>query len=202
MGEELLSLSRCPTNYTMCFSGYITNGYRFHTLTREKNLQSQNSGVFVVGNTGDETTNIDYYGVLTDVIMLEYLGGNRVVLFRCNWWDVHDVGRGVKVDKFGVVSLNSERFLKINDPFVLASQASQVFYCNDVANKGWVVALKMEPRDVYDISMPTDDEFQVEDDNNEMISSANLFDDVYQEMESSHRKLNAFDSSLFDVEVE
>ena len=127
MGDELLSLSRRPTNYTMCFSGYITNGYRFHTLTREKNLQSQNSGVFVVGNTGVGATDIDYYGVLTDVIMLEYLGGNRVVLFRCNWWDVHDVGRGIQVDKFGFVSLNSQRFLQTNYPFVLASQTSQVF---------------------------------------------------------------------------
>ena len=134
--------------------------------------------------------------------MLEYLGGNRVVLFRCNWWDVHDVGRGVKVDKFGFVSLNSQRLLKTNDPFVLASQASQVFYCNDVANKGWLVALKVQPRDVYDISMPIGDEFQVENDNDEITSSANLFDDVYQAMESSHRRLNVSDSSLFDVKVE
>ena len=158
MGEELLSLSRC---YTMCFSGYITNGYRFHTLTREKNRQSQNNGVFVVGNTGVGTTDIDYYGVLTYVIMLEYLGSNRVVLFRCNWWDVHDVGRGVKVGKFGFVSLNSQRFLKTNDPFVLASQASQVFYCNDVANKGWLVALKVQPRDVYDIQCQQEMNFKL-----------------------------------------
>ena len=156
----------------------------------------------MVGNTGVGTIHIDYCGVFPDVLMLEYLRGNRVVLFLYNWWDVHDVGRGVKVDKFGFVNLNTQKFLKTNDPFVLASQALQVFYCNDVANKGWVVVLKVEPRDVYDISMPTGDEFQVKDDNDEMTSSANLFDDVYQEMESSHRKLNAFDSSLFDVEVE
>jgi len=35
-----------------------------------------------------------------------------------------------------------------------------------------------------------------------MTSSANFFDDVYQEVESSHRRLNVSDSSLFDVEVE
>jgi len=50
--------------------------------------------------------------------------------------------------------------------------------------------------------MPTGDEFQVENDNGEMTSSANFFDDVYQEVESSHRRLNVSDSSLFDVEVE
>ena len=65
------------------------------------------------------------------------------MLFRCNWWDVHDAGRGVKVDKFGVVSLYSERLLKENDPFILASQASQGFYCDDVASKGWLIAVKV-----------------------------------------------------------
>ena len=27
---------------------------------------------------------ISYYGVLTDVIELHYLGGNRVILFKCD----------------------------------------------------------------------------------------------------------------------
>ena len=154
LGDELLSLSRCPTNYGTSFSGYITNGYRFHTQSREKNLQTQNSGVFVLGNMGAGTENIDYYGVLTEVVRLEYMGGNHVVLFRCNWWDVHDAGRGVKVDKFGFVSLNSKRLLKGNIPFIFASQASQVFYCDDVASKGWLIVIKVQACNVYDISMP------------------------------------------------
>ena len=85
MREELLSSSSRPTNYTMCFNGHITIGYRFDTLTREKNLQSQNCAEFVVGNIWVGKTDIDYHGGLTDVIMLEYLRGNRGMLFCCNW---------------------------------------------------------------------------------------------------------------------
>ena len=63
MRDELLSLLHCPTNYRTSFSGYVTNGYRFHTHSRKKNLQTQNSGVFVLGNMGAGTENKDYYGI-------------------------------------------------------------------------------------------------------------------------------------------
>jgi len=34
---------------------------------------------------GDENTgNLDYFGVLIDIIELNYFGGNNVVLFKCD----------------------------------------------------------------------------------------------------------------------
>ena len=33
-----------------------------------------------------------YYSVLTEVVELHYLGGNRVVLFNYDWWDVINIG--------------------------------------------------------------------------------------------------------------
>ena len=82
-GDEVLSLSRGPSDYATSFRGYITNGYRFHTHDRDKNLRTQNSGVFVVGNIGDGSNNIDYYGILNEIIILEYHGGTYIALFRC-----------------------------------------------------------------------------------------------------------------------
>ena len=84
----------------------------------------------MVGYVGNGEANTEYYGVLTEVFCLEYIGGYQVVFFRCKWWDV-DKRRGVKQDKFGFVSVNSQCLLKTNEPFVLAAQASQVFYVND-----------------------------------------------------------------------
>lgn len=81
MGDQLLSLSHHPTTYGTSFTGYTTNGYRFHSQSREKKLQTQNSGVFVHGNIGARTENIDYYGVLTDVIRLEYMGAIMLCYF-------------------------------------------------------------------------------------------------------------------------
>jgi len=143
VGDELLS--RAATAYVTSFTGCITNGYGFHTQRHERKLQTQNSGVFVLGNVGAGKENIDYCGVLTDVIRSEYIGSNHVVFFQGNWWDMHYVGRGVKVDKIGFVNLNSKRLLNGNDPFILASQASQVFYYNDGASKGWLIVVKVQP---------------------------------------------------------
>ena len=62
--------------------------------------------------------------------------------------------------------------------------------------------MKVQPGDVCDNSMPTDDEFQVENDKDEMTLSTNLSDDVCKEMESSHWRLSVTNSSLFDVEID
>ena len=39
----------------------------------------------------------------------------------------------------------------IDEPYVLASQASQVFYMEDVRHKDWVVVVKTKPREVFDV---------------------------------------------------
>ncbi|KAH0724548.1 hypothetical protein KY284_000413 [Solanum tuberosum] len=98
--EDLLSLSRGPMPYVTRFKGHIVNGYRFHVKEYDQYLKTQNCGVVVVGETGEEQNHMDYYGELTE--------------------------RGVKMDEYGFVSVNRRRYLKINEPFVLASQASQV----------------------------------------------------------------------------
>jgi len=68
-------------------------------------LISQNSGVLVRGD--ENTGNLDYFGVLTDIIELGYSSGNNVVLFRCDWWDVYSKGRGYRKDKYGFIPINS-----------------------------------------------------------------------------------------------
>ncbi len=83
MMGALLSLSCDPNRYVTSFNGYIVNGYRFHIESHDNGLRTQNSGIVVFGDIGDEVENIDYYGVLTEIIQLQYLGGRRVVLY-CN----------------------------------------------------------------------------------------------------------------------
>ncbi|XP_060206292.1 uncharacterized protein LOC132633965 [Lycium barbarum] len=84
--EDLLALSRGPTPYVLRYNGYIVNGYRFHVEDYDKHLRTQNCGVVVVGETDEHRENIDYYGVLTDVLELQFTG-RRVILFECNWFD-------------------------------------------------------------------------------------------------------------------
>lgn len=50
------------------------------------------------------------------------------------------------MDEYGFVSVNCNRQLKSNEPFILASQASQAFYAIDHVNKGWHAVLKSLPQ--------------------------------------------------------
>ena len=41
----------------------------------------------------------------------------------------------------------------IDEPYVLASQALQVFYVEDVRYKDWAVVVKTKPREVFDVGI-------------------------------------------------
>ena len=134
--DDLLSLSRGPLQNTTCFAGYDINGFRYRIEIRDRNRCTQNSGVavFSEGNTTDD--NAEYYGVLTEIIELQFLGGRRVPLFRCKWVDIFNKKRGIKKDTYGLVSVNFKCLLRIDESFVSASQASQVFFVKDNMIKG------------------------------------------------------------------
>ena len=98
----------------------------------------------------------DFYGKLLEVVELEFLGdGNRVVLFKCCWFDIK---RGVKVDRYGNVEVNFQSRLWSYEPFILASQATQVFYAPSVSrrNEDWCSVITTKARNTYNI--PTRDE--------------------------------------------
>ncbi|KAL8497467.1 hypothetical protein ACS0TY_020970 [Phlomoides rotata] len=68
---------------------------------------------------------LDYYGVLNNVIELDYNGGRRVVLFDCDWVSK---GKQLKQDDKGFTLANFSNVRRHNEPFILAPQAKQIFY--------------------------------------------------------------------------
>jgi len=88
---------------------------------------------------------------LTNIIELSYSGGNNVVLFKCDWWEVYSKGRGYKEDKYGFILINTKCKLKTNESYVLASQAQRVYYVKDTKDLNCLVVVKTKPRDWYDM---------------------------------------------------
>ena len=149
MSEELYQLACGPDSVVIIYDGYKINGFKFCTMQRDSGRITQNSGVFVKRIVG--TTNIDYYGVLIDIMELHYMRGNRIVLFNCIWWDVHSPSRGIEKDRYGFISVNTKRKLNTNEPYVLASQVEQVFYIQDNIKPNFVMVVKTQPHEFCDV---------------------------------------------------
>ncbi|KAK2659079.1 hypothetical protein Ddye_005612 [Dipteronia dyeriana] len=76
---------------------------------------------------------------------------NRVVIFKCNWWDLSGT-KGIIIDEYNLISVNVRNTWYKNDPFVLSCQTQQVFYLNDIKlRKDWRVVDKSQPRGNYDV---------------------------------------------------
>lgn len=105
----------------MSYPRYCTRGYAFRI--HEDGSTRTTSDYGILSKSGDDV----YYGVLKEVLEVRYSGlmNLRCIVFLCDWYDPN-IGRGVRVDKFGVTSVHSKRRLLKYDPFILASQADQV----------------------------------------------------------------------------
>ncbi|CAN1820113.1 hypothetical protein LINPERHAP1_LOCUS28970 [Linum perenne] len=156
--EELKHLARSPNNVVQRFNGFIINGYRFHNKEMERKRKTQNSGVMITATTQSYASTRDrnpvysdiiYYGVIQEIFEMEYWINRKIVLFKCDWVST---SRGVKQDDFGFTLVNFSRRMSENEPFILATQAQQVFYVADTMDNDWKVVIKTTPRNLCDLS--------------------------------------------------
>ncbi|KAK9936381.1 hypothetical protein M0R45_013227 [Rubus argutus] len=175
--DRLKWIAYGPRNKALSLTGYIVNGQRFHTKDIER--ETQNSGV-----TYDATSMcrasakdnaqvadlVTYYGILTDIILLDY-HVFYVPVFKCHW---ANKGNGVKIeDGFTLVNLHQSQVSFARDPYILASQAKQVFYSREDDSSNWYVVLKAPPRGFHELetydgnidatSMPPENDMDMDD---------------------------------------
>ena len=146
------------------YSSYTINGFNFHTQSYDEGGSIQNSGVAVTAeSTSFEIGNNDniiigkniYYGIVKEILELNYQHKGNVVLFKCDWVDNRVHNKWVKTDQFGITSVNFQHLFntgeRISDePFILASQALQVYYVPDPVDTEWAAVIQSKPRVVYD----------------------------------------------------
>lgn len=160
--DDFYSLALGPDRRVTRCSGCIVNGTRFRTRDRERLRITQNGGIVVKGEHRSEV--IDFYGILIDIIELKYCFGNCVYLFKCQWRDMSDKKEGIRKDEH-FISVNASKTWYANEPFVLASQARQVYYLNDPKHGGsWQIVQKICTRNLFDVL-----EVDEEDDNNDEV---------------------------------
>ncbi|XP_039135197.1 uncharacterized protein LOC120272437 [Dioscorea cayenensis subsp. rotundata] len=74
--RRITQLAHGPSRLVKCYKGYFVNGFKFHTKEYSGHRSTLNCGVCVNGNCYNDY-NHDFYGVLLEVIELEYFGEKK-----------------------------------------------------------------------------------------------------------------------------
>lgn len=151
VSENLRWLSNGPSPQVQSYSAYAINGYNFETKDRDSVRVTQNSSVTCIASTmqisssKDQrpiTSDMSYYGVIVEIWDINY-NSFTIPVFKCEW--VQNAS-GVKVDEFGFTLVDLKKLGHKSDPFILASQAKQIFYVTDPVDEKWSVVCHMPSR--------------------------------------------------------
>ncbi|XP_028112585.1 uncharacterized protein LOC114310693 [Camellia sinensis] len=122
----------------------------------------------------------DFYGHLCKVLEFDYICGKKVVLFQCEWYNTGNTGRNrtIQFDTYCISIDVTSRWYQ-SDPFILPSQAKQVFYLNDTKlGEPWNVVQRVQHRCVFDVPDTSDGELLDPLENNDVFQQENITDVV------------------------
>ena len=158
--ERVRQVAYGPSKIAQNYPGFIVNGYRFHTKDYGQNKSTMNSGVCVKGSTYNESE-YDYYGIVEEILQLQYLGqDNHIFLFKCHWFDPNSIRNDTT---HGIVELKHKSKLNTYEPFILATQAQQVYYtsypsCTNKERNDWWVVCRVKSRLFSDYELDMTDQ--------------------------------------------
>ncbi|KAL6335840.1 hypothetical protein AAG906_040561 [Vitis piasezkii] len=144
ISETLKWIAHGPSHYVSKYHGYVINGCRYHTKERDDLRTTQNSGVSIVASTMQIASAKDqnpvfgelcFYGIITEIRDLDY------TMFRIRF----------SIDDLGFTLVDFSKIAHKSDPFILASQAKQVFYVQDQLDPRWSVVLSTPQKDFLDM---------------------------------------------------
>ncbi|WMV32669.1 hypothetical protein MTR67_026054 [Solanum verrucosum] len=142
-----------PNSVAKRYAGYLINGYRFHVRQCDARRQTQNSGVTLVASTTSFASSKDknpiaadliYYGRIIDIVELDYYGHFKVVLFKCDWYEVEN-------DAYDLTYVYFNKICSQEEPFVLGSQVHQCFYVQDPYDQDRPYVMKTVSRDLFNM---------------------------------------------------
>ncbi|XP_051153050.1 uncharacterized protein LOC127266732 [Andrographis paniculata] len=168
---HMKTLAQGPYTHATRFTSCIVSGIRFRVKSRDEGKKTQCAGVMVNAETisyasasdlNPRAGSVAYYGLVTDIIEVEYSNEIHFLLFKRDWADPE---KGVKDDEYKYKMVNFQHLmyttnLPTDEPFILATQARHVWYINDPADENWSIVVPMSRRDTYDVYTTIDDNFR------------------------------------------
>ena len=92
-----------------------------------------------------------YFGVIEQIWEVDYTEF-RVPVFKCKWVNANV---GVRHDEIGFTLVDLNKVAYLDEPFILAQQARQVFYVDDPCHSRYFVVLQGRPSGLNDAHDPT-----------------------------------------------
>ncbi|KAM3394924.1 hypothetical protein P3S68_003928 [Capsicum galapagoense] len=192
--------------------GCIVNGVMYHIQQHDELCKSQNCGIVVRGL--HEKMEIDFYGIINDILELEYVEENQVFLFKYEWFYLSKK-IGMQEDK-NFTSICVKRFWYEHDLFVLATQAKQVFYIDDPKlREYWRIVLKFQARNIYDVPEKENSNSEIENDEfpvtngkvyqGTSLESKSIINDIVDMLSQLHRddvELITIDVNVIELEAQ
>ncbi|KAL0559314.1 hypothetical protein IC582_003922 [Cucumis melo] len=188
--DDLFSVAMGPSSKVRSYSGCIVNGVRFHTVEHDSRRTTQNNGVMIVNkNSGDGSTDNNFYGVVDEVLDFQYVFRRRVWAFKCRWFDTDNKKSNRTRVELGCKSINTSHFWFVDELFILADEAQQVFYLDDPKyGTSWKVIQMVQNKHTSDV-------LEVEDVENEQL-------DVLEIVVGHHVDEHIEDDTLCRVDVD
>ena len=148
-------LAHGPNPGLMTFEGYRINGCSYSTQSHDNGRTVQNSGVTLVATTMQVSSakdrnpivsDMSFYGVIQEIWEINY-NTFKIPLFKCDWVENQN---GVRIDDLGFTLVKLNRIGHTSDPFILATQARQVFYIEDPIDAQWSIVITPPQKDFAD----------------------------------------------------
>ena len=149
MDAELRQVANGFDYKVRSFDKYDINGYCFCTYGEELSMDDRKSTNCCVSTIGKGDTK--YYGRVEAIYEFQFYGANppNAVVFKCYWFQSKENRR--THEHLGLVEIKQSTHLDIADVYIMARQATQVFYlpwaCQSDPNlNGWDVICEVLPR--------------------------------------------------------
>ena len=149
--DALYSLAMGPDTRVRHYESCIVGDVRYNTLARDEGRKTQNSAIMSTDTYDKETT--EMYANITDIVQLQYISSFEdhrcVVLLCCRWYNLFSRIAKPRADDY-FKSINVKAAYQTNEPFILANQATQIFFLEDTFARSddWRVLQRFEQRNL------------------------------------------------------